>query len=215
MSTAIIILLAVCGFLFYRMNKKKPEQVTSEQGALIGASGKRPYAKDELRIENVEAGGMIHISGIGPNLDEFDVKILAKHLYREGTSSWYELEGESTEGKVWIDLEEDDELELNITLKKIKLREAGLSKKDLERIDDEEEGEITFEGETYIYEDSDRAIFYKYGDESNGEPFYYWDFENEAGNKFISVEKWEDGEYDVSYSEPIASHQVSVFNLKT
>jgi len=212
MTGAIILLLIVCGVMFYMMNKKKAAQ--SEADASGDAHPHVGYSKDELRIENVEAGGMIHINGIGPNLDEFDVSIIGKHLYRQGGSRWYELEGESTQGKVWIDLEEDDELELTISLKKMKLSDIGLSKGDLERMDDEEKGQFSYEGETYHYEDSDEAIFCKHGDESNGERFYYWDFENEDANKFIGVEKWQDGGYDVSYSEPIAAHQMTVFSLK-
>lgn len=211
MTTAIIILLFVCGFLYYQMQQRGKKTAKKE---MLSTDAARAYPKDALRIENVGAGGMIHISGIGPEMDEFDVKVIAKHLYREGASSWYELEGESADGAVWIDLEDDDGLTLNITLKKMKLRDIGLSKRDLERMDDDEEGSFTFEGETYYYEDSDRAMFYRYGDETQGESFYYWDFENKAGNKFIGVEKWDDGAYDVSYSEPIASHQVSVFSLK-
>ncbi len=212
MTGTIIILLIVCGVVFFMMNKKKSdsskEKIPSTRPASI------PYAKDELRIENVEAGGMIHISGIGPNVDEYDVNVIARHLYRQGGSTWYELEGESTEDKVWIDLEEDDGLELTITLKKMKLRDVDLNKEKLDEIDDEEDGEIVYEGEKYYYEDSDRAMYYKYGDENKGERFYYWDFENKAGDKFIGVEKWEDGAYDVSYSESIAPHQVTVFSLK-
>ncbi len=211
MTTIIILLLICCAVMFYMMKKKRPQD-----SDLAGEPHNTalPYSKDELRIENVEAGGMIHISGIGPNLDEFDVNILGKHLYRQGGSRWYELEGESTQGKVWIDLEEDDELELTISLKKMRLSAIGLTKHDLQRMDDEEKGQFSYEGETYHYEDSDEAEFYKYGDQSNGETFYYWDFENEAGDKFIGIEKWEDGGYDVSYSEAIASHQVTVFSLK-
>jgi len=157
---------------------------------------------------------LIHISGIGPELEEFDVTILAKHLYREGGASWFELEGESEKGKVWIDLEVDDELELAITLEKLKLRDIALTKKDLDEIDDDEEGELSYRGTKYYYEDSDEATYYKYGDEAKGERFYYWEFENDDGNKFIGVEKWSDGSYDVSYSEPIESHQVTVYSLK-
>ncbi len=210
MTALILVLLGVCGVVFYMMQKKTKSRSSSE----TSSSASPPYSKNELRIENVSAGGMIHLSGIGPDMDEFDVSILAKHLYREGNSVWHELEGESTEAKVWIDLEEDDGLELTITLKKMKLRDVGLSKKLLTQMDDDEEGEITYLGETYYYEDSDKATYYKYGDETKGEPFYYWDFENKAGVKFIGVELWEGGAYDVSYSEPIAPHQVSVFSLK-
>ncbi|MFQ5542882.1 MAG: DUF4178 domain-containing protein [Nitrospiria bacterium] len=210
MTAMILILLGVCGVAYYMMQKKSAR--TTEPKNPI--SPPPSYSKDELRIENVAAGGMVHVSGIGPDMDEFDVTILAKHLYREGGASWHELEGEAGHGKVWIDLEEDDELELSITLKKMKLRDIGLSKKLLKKIDDDEEGQLTYEGETYYYEDSDEATFYKNGDEATGERFYYWDFENDDGDKFVGVERWDDGSYDVSYSEPIKSHQVTVYSLK-
>ncbi|MFQ5598486.1 MAG: DUF4178 domain-containing protein [Nitrospiria bacterium] len=213
MTGAIIILLVFCGLAFYFIKKKKGAE--KEDAGFKQRIPRSPtYAKDDLRIENVEAGGVIHLSGIGPDLEEFDVRILAKHLYRQGGSSWWELEGESPKGKVWIDLEEDDELELSISLKKLKLRDIALSKDDLDRIDDEEEGELAYRGEKYFYEDSDEATFYKYGNEANGERFYYWDFENDAGDKFIGVEKWSDGSFEAAYSEPIQSHQVTVYSLK-
>lgn len=133
----ILILLGVCGVAYFMMQKKNAKGTEAKKTS-TPSSGSRAYSKDELRIENVEAGGMIHISGIGPDMDEFDVTILARHLYREGGTSWFELEGEAGHGKVWIDLEEDDELELSITLKKMKLRDVGLSKKSLKQIDDED-----------------------------------------------------------------------------
>ncbi len=213
MTGTILLLLGIGGLVFYMMKKRAAaDEADSENDA--STQGSPAYSKDELRIENVGPGGMIHISGIGEEMEEFDVSILGKHLYRDEGSSWYELEGESINGKVWIDLEEGDDLSLSITLKKVKLRDIGLSKKDLKRIDDEEEGEVQFEGQTYHYEDSDEATFYRHSDESQGERYYYWDFENDDEDKFVSVEKWSDGSYDVSYSEEIASHQVTVFSLK-
>lgn len=211
--TGVILILLAIGALVYYMKQKKASEREEDLNSDNEAQGTRAYPKDALRIENVGAGGMIHVSGIGPDMVEFDVSILAKHLYRDEGSSWYELEGESISGKVWIDLEEGDELSLSITLKKVKLRDIGLSKADLKRIDDEEEGEVRFEGGRYYYEDSDEATFYRHSDESQGDRYYYWDFENDDEDKFISVEKWSDGSYDVSYSEEIESHQLTVFSI--
>ena len=211
MTAAILILIGICGAAFYLMRKRPAAERKKKAGGARASSP--PYGENALRIENVGPGGMIHLSGIGSEMEEFDVTILAKHLYREGNAEWYELEGESPSGKVWIDLEEDDTLELAITLKKLKLRDVGLTKGRLREIDDEEEGEIVYQGETYVYEDSDEATFYRYGDRSNGERFYYWDFENNAGDRFIGVERWADGAYEVSYSEAIQPHQVTVYSL--
>ena len=208
MGLAIVILLGICGVLFYIIWKSSQKSESQRK-----TSSWKPYSKDEPRIENVEAGGVIHLVNIGPNLDEFDVNIIAKHVYRKGVDTWYELEGESADGKVWIDMEEDDGVELAITLKRLKLRDIGVSKRDLERMDEEEDGEIEYQGETYYYEESDSAMFYRYGNEEEGESLYYWDFENEEGTKFIGIERWSDGSYDVSYSETIEPWQVTVYSI--
>ena len=49
--------------------------------------------------------------------------------------------------------------------------------------------------------------------EENAESFYYWDFENDEGSKYISVEKWSGGEYEVSFSIPIKKSQIEVYSL--
>jgi len=211
MTAVILLLLGACAAAYYvKMQKKKA--VSSSSRASRGHTA--AYSGDELRIENVGPGGMIHLSGVGPDMDEFDVTILAKHLYRESGASWYELEGEAGHGKIWIDLEEDDDLALSITLNKMKLRDVGLSKGSLKKMDEDEKGSLRYEGETYYYEDSGEATYYKNGEETRGERIYYWDFENDAGDKLIGVERWEDGSYEVSYSEPIQPHQVTVYSLK-
>ena len=206
MTILFLILCGVVGFLFWKVMSKdkqgRPDRI-------------RPYSPDELRIENVEAGGVIRLTGIGPDLDDFDVKIIAKHTYRQGESSWYELEGDRGEDKVWIDLDEDDELELAVTLKKLKLRDIGIEKKDLDKMDDDEKGQFTYDGETFYYEDSDPAVFYRYSDDKITDPFYYWDFETESGNKFIGIERWSDGSYDVGYSEKLKPSQIMVYSLNS
>ena len=210
MQISTIIFLLICaGIAYYfwtNANRNKQEQ-------LEAAKPFKPYKKDELRIENAGPGAVIHLTGIGPEMDEFDIKVIAKHTYHHGESSWYELECDKGSEKVWIDMEEDDELELSVTLRHLKLRELGISKDDLDRMDDEEEGNFDFEGNKYYLEDSDPAVFYRYSDDKNAEKFYYWDFEAEAGDKFIGVEKWSDGSYDVAYSEKIKPSQITVYSL--
>lgn len=207
--TTILLLVVIGGLGFYFWK----HQQQAQQQLLQAKQPFKPYGKDELRIENVGPGAVIHLTGIGSSMEDFDLKVIAKHTYREGESSWYELECDKGTDKVWIDMEEDDELELAISLRMLKLRELGLTKDDLDEMDDDEEGKFEFEGQTYWLEDSDSAVFYRYSDDKNAEKFYYWDFEAESGDKFIGVEKWSDGSYDVSYSEKIKPAQVTVYSL--
>jgi hypothetical protein len=205
--TFILLIAVAAGIFFFFKN---------QQNAAAQAKPKRlkPYGEDELRIENVEGGAVIHLSSIGKEMEDFDLKVVAKHTYRQGESSWYELECDRGEDKVWIDMEEDDELELAICLKKLKLRDVPVSKEDLVKMDDDEEGQIQYDGTTFYLDDSDSAVFYRYSDDKNADKFYYWDFEADSGDKFIGIEQWSNGDYDVSYSEKIRPSQVTVYSLK-
>ena len=207
MILVILLLIVIAGGVAYLIFRSNRATRPAEN------KPKKPYSESELRIENVRPGGVIHLTSIGPDLEDFDVHIVSKHTYHEGEYTWYELEGDRGDGTVWIDMEEDDGLDLSIVLRKLKLRELGLSNSDLERFDDQEKGHFTFENETYFYEDSDRAVFYRHSDDRSAEKFYYWDFENENGDKFISAEKWSDGSIDVSVSVPIKISQVTVYSL--
>lgn len=204
-----IVILLIIAFLvgYFIWNSMKKKRMYPE------ANVSKPYPKDELRIENVGPGGVIHLVHIGAEMEEFDVDIVARHLYRSGDYEWHEIEAESARGKVWIEMEEDDGLQLSITLKKLKLKDIGISKSELEEFRRNDEGEITYQNETYYFEESDRATFYHSGALNAGEEFEYWDFENNDGNKFISIEKWSDDSVDVSYSESVKDHQITVFSL--
>jgi hypothetical protein len=206
MEVLILVLVAVSLFFIFKIWQQQ------QVGAGSVQSKKLSYSPDELRIENVTTGGVLHLTGIGPDMEDFDVTILGRHIYREGESTWYELEGDKGDRKVWIEFEEDDELEISIKIKDLKLRELGVSKSDLDRMDDQEDGEFSYEGEKFYYEDSGQAVFYRNGIEENAERFYYWDFENDNEDKYISVENW-DGEVEASLSYPVKPSQVTVYSL--
>ena len=206
MEIIIIVLVGACLFFVYQMWKKEQVEPSNEEEKHLS------YSPDELRLENVTKGGVIHLTGIGPNMDDFDVNILGRHIYREGESTWYELEGDKGDRKVWLSFEEDDELEISIKIKEIKLRELGLSKSDLDTIDDKEEGSLNFENEKFYYEDSGQAVFYRNGIEENAEKFYYWEFENDSSGKYISIENW-GGEIEASLSHSVKPSQTTVYSL--
>lgn len=205
MDLLFLLFLFGGGYLLYSLWKKGQTNST-----------KLPAKKrnsNELSIENVAENAVIHLMNIGKDLQEFDVTIKSKHIYRQGDYTWYELEGDNGTDTVWISMEEDDELELAITLKKLKFKDIGITRKKLDKIEQDDDGTITYLDELYYYEDCDDAVFYRHGKEDQAEKFSYWEFENEEGNKFLSVEQWNNGKYDVSYSEKIKLSQLSVYSL--
>ena len=209
--TKLLILLgiATASYLLYMIWKGQKQAESEEEDPKTTR-----FNKNELRLENVKKGGVIHLRNIGPDMEDLDVNIISKHIYRQDDYAWYELEGDSGDRKVWIEYEQDDELEISVTLKKMHLRDIGINSTDLEKIKDEEEGSILYEGNKFFYEDSDHALFCRDGDYDNAEEFFFWDFETDAGDKYISIEKWSENKTEVTYSVPIKQNQVTVYSLK-
>lgn len=168
---------------------------------------------NDLHITNVEKGGVFKLTGVVGTTEEMTLKVLDKHLYQEGDFYWYELECDKGEGeKVWVDVEEDDEVIVSIVLDKITLKDIGATASKLSHIDDEEKGTIHYKGAHFKYVESDEAIFYRSSDDSKKEKLYYWDFQN--GSYSIGVEKWGANEYQVFYCQQMKPSQVTVYSLR-
>ncbi|WPP48223.1 DUF4178 domain-containing protein [Catalinimonas niigatensis] len=199
----IIVIIGIAMF-FWQKNKQKKEQEA------------KLNTPKELTLENVGPGGVIHLMNVGPNMEEYDVTILSKSIYREGESDeWYELEGDNGKQKVWISIEEDDGLDVTLALRTLKLREIPINRSDLDRMDEAAEGEFEFEDQTFYFEYSNEASFFSDGNTSaeNESFFYYWEFENEKEDQFITIEEWENGKFEITLSVPLKSSQVKVYSL--
>ena len=145
-----------------------------------------------------------------------DIKITRKDIYCQEQFCWYELKRSASNGKqVFVEIDRDDELELDISIdRELGLSDIGLTKSDLEEIDEKEEGEITFQGKVYEYEDSDGAFFYRDCDEENERAFYYWDFYNDDLEYTITVKEWERGVVEVTLTQSLREDQIEVYSLR-
>lgn len=181
-----------------------------------GGAGASPQTTTRaLKIQNVRPGGVISLKGAGPEMEDFDVVVEARHVYEEDGFEWFELEGMKGNAKVWIEVEEDDELEVSLCGRKLSLADLGLSAEDLERMERADEGTITFEGVAYTYEDWGKARFFRNGQRTTqGEKLKYWDFESADETQFLSIESWGGGHYEVYLSESLRPSQIEVFTTE-
>lgn len=209
MTSLILFLLVIIGIGIYvwqmYRTRKKIEQPTRHN----------PLT-DQLSLENVGTGGMIRLMNVGKNMEEYDVNILSKSVYREGENhEWYELEGDNGRNKVWINLDVDDELDVSIATRKLKLRDLPINRSDLDEMDEQGEGQFEFEGKTFYYEHSSEASYFRNGltSQDNEEFFYYWEFETADEDEFITIEEWENGKFEVTVSYPVKESQVKVYSL--
>ena len=184
---------------------------------LFGKEESGKSAADErLIVENVEQGGLIQIRNYGPDMEDIDVEITRINMYSQEQFRWYELQGSASNGKqVFLEIDRDDELELDISIdRELDLSDIGLTKSDLEEIDKKEEGEITFQGKVYEYEDSDGAFFYRDCDEENERAFYYMDFYNDDLEFTITVKEWKRGGFEVILTQSLREDQIEVYSLR-
>ncbi|MDN5871828.1 MAG: DUF4178 domain-containing protein, partial [Nitrococcus sp.] len=147
-----------------------------------------------------------------PELKDFDIRIIARHRYREGGFEWTELEGEAAEGPVWIEVERDDELSVSIALRRLGLADVGLDPAALHGFVKADEGRIEADGGPYDYEDHGRAEFLRNGDSVHAETVAYWDFESADGRRYLSVECWGGDDYQVHLGETLSPGQIEIYS---
>lgn len=192
-----LVVLAALGYVFYR--NRGP------------AADTRPAAAPPT-IENIQPGAVLSLHRVGPELKDVDVRIIARHRYREGGFQWTELEGETGEGTAWIEVERDDELSVSIALRQLSIAQVNLDPAALDAFVKADEGRVEADGVSYDYEDNGRAEFLRDGDPTRAEPVVYWDFEHADAKHFLSVERWGEDDYQVHLSEALSPGQIEIFS---
>ena len=98
--------------------------------------------------------------------------------YREKKSRWHELElfGLTSGRTSYLEWEKDDEIEISVNGPELSLADVEVSADDVEEMSEEEEGQITFEGRTYHYDDDYGATYPRSGS-SEGVKVHFYDFE--------------------------------------
>ncbi len=141
-------------------------------------------------------------------------KIMERNKYQESSWQWFEYKLYSLkDGRtLFLEWEIDDEVELTLYYATPTLKETGLTPEMLKKFDDDEEGSFLWNSKTMIYEESDKALFFR-GENTKGEAFYYWDFEDDSESMFFSVEKWDDG-YEVFIGKEIEASTINILAQK-
>ena len=160
-----------------------------------------------ITLKNLSDAAVVRVEG-----ELFSV--VERLSYKEGRDSWFELKLFSLKDgrSCYLGYEEDDELELSLYDSFPKFKDLEIDLHDLDYFDDREEGSFLFDGTTFEYEDSNKAKLFREGD-STGESFYYWEFEDDDEELFISIEKWGD-DYEVSVGHEIEESDIEIISKR-
>jgi hypothetical protein len=181
-----------------------------------GAGAPPPVPKDlaDVTIKDAMVNDIVSISGFGDEYDDVDFVIQKRNRYESNGYEWYELLGVYKGRQVWLDWEEDDLLQITATSpdQQMRLSMLNLSEDDLARMDEEESRDnfVQWDGKRFYYRESCEAFFYK-DCTGPGEGFYLWDFQEEDGERFLSIEKWEGEPFAVFTGKAIKPYNVKVY----
>ncbi len=201
--------LVIIFYLFKQSRKRKKLEASSKTDKRLEA-----IHKDEIRLENVQVGGVLHVSLMEDSYEDYDLVITQKNKYRSGSDFWYELVGDNARAQVAVEYELTDSLLITIQMVRLKLNDLPISRSDLDRIDQDESGSFDFDEKTFSFTDSGDASFYKDCNDDQSENFYYWEFKTSDGKYIVSCEQWDDGSIDVTYSKTIPKSSIEVYSLK-
>ena len=134
-------------------------------------------------------------------------KVMAKNQYKweEGavTDEWELKDG----SEIWFleRVEEDGEVAWALSQKKpISMLEGDIAAH-IEKHEDPPE-KIVYQGKTFYYEEDDIGEFFR-GDATEGLSFVAWDFTDDKGEEFLTIEQWGETKFDMTIGFEVEEYQ--------
>ncbi len=197
--------------------------------AIKGLNPIKSSQRYKYSLKDVKAGGYISF-----NNENYLVKSLSRYLetkwsFKKKKNDYYVTELElfslKTGEVLFMEWEFDDELEIYVTQKEIKLKDLTssgskkVSKSILEDIAEEEEGEIQYNSQKYYYiEDDTWAALYFKDANSEGIPVRFYEFESD-NEEYITIEMWYDEvgddrpEREAFISQEVSPKEIEILQL--
>lgn len=161
-------------------------------------------------ILHLQPGERLTLTGIGDDRRSETVRITRRNIYRQGNFIWWELEGAGDRGKVYLEMEDDDGLEVSVMVEELALDDTDQTGPQLDEIARNGRGTLTCRGRRYRFRESGRASFLPGEQRSRSESFTYWDFQAEDSDYDLAVERWEGGRHDVFLVQSLQPDQVTI-----
>jgi hypothetical protein len=167
-----------------------------------------------LTVADARVGDSISITGAGDNFTDLDFTVDRRSRYEAGEKQWFELSGMHGEGRVALEVREEDEVEARAFLAglKLSLEDLGVSENDLAQMDERQNtaDNFEFDGKNWYYRLSKEVGVFRDG-QTQGTGFYGWEFIEEGGARFLSIRKREGEPFSAGVAVKLNPADVSVF----
>jgi hypothetical protein len=167
-----------------------------------------------LTVADAKVGDSISITGAGDNFTDLDFTVDRRTRYEAGEKQWFELSGKHGEGRVALEVRDEDEVEVRAFLAglKLSLEDLGVSEDDLAQMDERQNtaDNFEFDGKNWYYRLSKEVGIFRDG-QTQGTGFYGWEFIEEGGARFLSIRKREGEPFTAGVAVKLNPADVTVF----
>jgi hypothetical protein len=167
-----------------------------------------------LTVVDARVGDAISVSGAGDKFSDLDFTVDRRSRYEAGEKQWFELSGMHGEGRVALEVRDEDETEVRgfLTGMKLSLEDLGVSEDDLAQMDERQNtaDNFEFDGKSWYYRLSKEVGAFRDG-QTQGTGFYGWEFIEDGGARFLSIRKREGEPFSAGVAVKLNPADVTVF----
>ncbi len=160
------------------------------------------YDSTNIRVQDLDVGFVFEY-----DLSTWEVQAIYEYDWGE---NYFTREFKVSNGSLtrYLAIEEDDELEISLT-KKIKVRALDENLPEVLMNQQQPPKKIIHEGVTYLLESEAPGYFHDIAKGDQWEEFRSWDFEDEEGQKILTIEQWDEKEFEASIGIVIKEFEIS------
>jgi hypothetical protein len=183
------------------------------------AAPKKP-AEDlaNLKITDARAGDMVSATGAGDDFGDLEFTIDRRNEYQAGEERWFELGGMYRERRVYLEVIDDDELEVSAVLhpNKLTLEDLGLNEQDVADMDDRQNTADNFEydGKLWHYRFSKEIAVFRQG-QPQPTGYYLWEFRADDGGalgaRLLTIRKGESEPFAATIATRVNPGDITVY----
>jgi hypothetical protein len=166
-----------------------------------------------LKITDARVGDMISITGAGEDFGDLDFKVDRHNQYEAGEKRWVELAGMYRNRRVYLEVLDEDELQVTAVLdpNKLTIEELGMNEQDLTELDQRQNTGDNFEyqGKLFYYRFSREVAMYRDG-AAQPTGYYMWEFREDGGKRLLIVRKGEGEPFTVSLGVNVNPGDITV-----
>jgi hypothetical protein len=138
-------------------------------------------------------------------------EVTGAHRYDWDGDESYEWQLSSAKGVIYLGMECDDEKDWSVSSEiDLKKLDASVISTAIEQGDPP--ASIIFEGEKYDLYETSGGLFFQDGQHKSqvqGRELIVWDYENEDGSRYLSIEQWGETEFKAYSGIPAQEYQFS------